>query len=206
MTLEHIIKITGKAVPIPGNDIDTDRIMPARFLTEITFDHMGDYLFYDVRFNADGSPTDFNLNKPEFKQAKLMVAGKNFGCGSSREHAPQALKRYGIDAIIGISFAEIFCGNCKEIGIPTVCMDETQLNRLSEHLYNQPDTVVQLDLETCTVTWEDNAVPVSLSEERRSAFLTGYWNSTGLLKSQEAAIRTTASRLPYINGFQSMVG
>src|ERR1700722_9491283 len=121
MALEKITRVAGRAVHVPGNDIDTDRIIPARYLKCVTFDGLGEGLFYDVRKNADGSDKPHPLNDPRFAGATVLLSGANFGCGSSREHAPQAILKYGFKAIVAESFAEIFFGNCTAIGIPCLC-------------------------------------------------------------------------------------
>lgn len=193
--------ITGTAVPIPGNDIDTDRIIPARFLKEITFEKMGDYLFSDARFASDGTPKDHPLNNPAYTGARIMVVGENFGCGSSREHAPQAIMRYGIAAIIGESFAEIFAGNCRALGVPVVTADPADIQRLMTAASNHPGQHWTLDLASKTVSVNGQVIAIELPESRRQAFLMGTWDATALLRQNEALIRETADRLPYISGF-----
>jgi 3-isopropylmalate dehydratase small subunit len=124
MSLEKVRKINGRSVYVPGNDIDTDRIIPARFMKCVTFDGLGEYLFYDVRKDSDGNDKDHPLNETRFSGASVLISNANFGCGSSREHAPQALYRYGFRAVIAESFAEIFFGNCCALGMP--CVAATQ--------------------------------------------------------------------------------
>lgn len=195
--------VAGKAVPIYGDEIDTDRIIPARYLKEITFDKMGEYLFYDARFDEAGNALDFPLNDERFKAANIMVVQNNFGCGSSREHAPQAIKRYGIDAIIGESFAEIFLGNCRSLGVPAVMMIRPEINAMMEALEADPNLEVQIDLEAMEVTYGDKVVPIALSDQNRQAFLEGTWNSLAMLNANDAAINETASSLPYFSNFSS---
>ena len=198
---EKIIHISGQAVPIEGDEIDTDRIMPARFLKEITFEKMGEYLFYDARFDSDGNALDFPLNENRFDNASIMVVHNNFGCGSSREHAPQAIKRYGFDAIIGESFAEIFLGNCRSLGVPAVMMLRPEINSLMDALKADPSIDVSIDLENMTVSYLDKVIPVALSEQNRSAFLEGTWNSLAMLEANDDAINRTASNLGYFSNF-----
>ncbi len=193
--------VNGKAVPIYGDEIDTDRIMPARYLTEITFDKMGEYLFYDARFDATGAPLNFPLNDERFKAANIMVVQNNFGCGSSREHAPQAIKRYGIDAIIGESFAEIFLGNCRSLGVPAVMMIRPEIDALMAALEATPDLDLQIDLQAMEVTYGDKVVPIAASDQNRQAFLNGTWNSLAMLNENDAKIDETAASLPYFSGF-----
>jgi 3-isopropylmalate/(R)-2-methylmalate dehydratase small subunit len=196
------IVMTGFAAPIEGDEIDTDRIVPARFLKEITFERMGEFLFYDVRFNADSSETDFILNRSPFNQATFLITGKNFGCGSSREHAPQAIMRFGIKAIIGESFAEIFAGNCRALGIPTVEVTPDIRNRLAHLVLEHPDDPVTLSLETQTVGVSGQSFSVSIAGDKRTAFLTGEWDSTGPLKQNIDKVLRTAEQLPYVSNFK----
>ena len=147
--MSDIVKITqvsGTAVPIRGNDIDTDRIIPARYLKEPTFARMGDYPFFDERFDAAGKKKDHPFNDPEYRGASILFVNKNFGCGSSREHAPQALYRFGIKAIVGESFAAIFAGNCTMMGLPTVVVDAKEIAQLMKGVEDNPRTEYTVDL------------------------------------------------------------
>src|ERR1700749_4045014 len=145
MSLAKITSITGRAVNVPGNDIDTDRIIPARFMRCIVFDGLGEFAFYDVRKNADGSNKAHPLNDPRFKGASILLSGANFGCGSSREHAPQALYRFGFRAIIAESFAEIFFGNCTTLGIPCVTASAKDIQFLANEIERNPKLEVTVD-------------------------------------------------------------
>ncbi len=174
--------ISGTGVPIVGNDIDTDRIIPARYLKEITFEKMGNYLFHDVRFDTAGNETAHPLNDKKFKGASIAFVNKNFGCGSSREHAPQAIMRYGIKAIVGESFAEIFAGNCQRIGVPVVTVSAESIVALQEELEKNPSLKLELNLEKKALTIGDKAVPVDLPDSRQKSFLNGSWNVLNLLK------------------------
>jgi 3-isopropylmalate/(R)-2-methylmalate dehydratase small subunit len=131
MALEKITRVAGRAVNVPGNDIDTDRIIPARFMKCVTFDGLGEFLFYDMRKNADGSDKPHPLNDPRFKGATILLSGMNFGCGSSREHAPQALQKYGIRAVIAEGFAEIFHGNSTTLGMPCVTASREDIEQIA---------------------------------------------------------------------------
>jgi 3-isopropylmalate/(R)-2-methylmalate dehydratase small subunit len=200
--VNEITEIKGKGVPVFGDDIDTDRIIPARFLKEVTFDKMGDYLFLDARFNEDGSPKEHTLNEEKYKGANIMIVNKNFGCGSSREHAPQAIKRYGIDAIIGESFAEIFAGNCKSLGVPLVEANKDVIDELDRVVKEDPDMAIDIDLVNKQVSYKDKKVPIEISEKIRQSFLNGTWNDVALLAQNIEEVKQTANKLPYMNGFK----
>ena len=145
--MSKIAKIEGKAIPVEGNDIDTDRIIPARYLKEITFTHMGKYPFMDERVDSQGKSKGHPFDMPQYQGACLLLVNQNFGCGSSREHAPQALMRWGIKAILGESFAEIFAGNCTMLGIPTMTVPQADIQRLQKMAKDNPKAVFTVDLE-----------------------------------------------------------
>ncbi len=194
-----MIKSTG--ISIRGNDIDTDRIIPARFLKEITFARMGEYPFFDERFNQDGSEKDHPFNDPRRQSAGILISNDNFGCGSSREHAPQALKRWGIQAVIAESLAEIFAGNCMILGVPAVTMRKEELQELQEMVEKDPDLELELDLKALKVKAGGKSWDVQLSESRRSALTEGTWDSTALLLANLPRARKVAEALPYMSGF-----
>jgi 3-isopropylmalate/(R)-2-methylmalate dehydratase small subunit len=196
-----ITRISGTAVPMRGNDIDTDRIIPARYLKEVTFARMGEYPFYDERFDATGKKKDHPFNDPEFRGASILFVNKNFGCGSSREHAPQALHRFGINAIVGESFAAIFAGNCTIMGVPTVTVGAEQIEQLMRAATERPKTEFTIDLETKTLSYENHKIAVDLPETYRSALTSGSWDSTALLRANLDQVRKTAAKLPYIDNF-----
>src|SRR5438309_230832 len=152
MPLEKISQISGTAVVVPGHDIDTDRIIPARFMKCVTFDGLGAYLFYDVRFDKNGASKNHPLDKPEHKGATILFSGRNFGCGSSREHAPQALQKFGIRAVVAESFAEIFAGNCTTLGIPCIMLGEGDLARFAEIVQRTPQTKIVIDLASESIS------------------------------------------------------
>jgi 3-isopropylmalate/(R)-2-methylmalate dehydratase small subunit len=189
--------LSGKGCPILGNDIDTDRIIPARFLKEITFENMGHYLFYDVRFDQNENPKEHTLNEIQYKDASIMVVNDNFGCGSSREHAPQAIMRYGFKAIIGESFAEIFAGNCSQIGVPVVTASASDIATLQAALKTDPSLTISIDLNTKTAQYGDTTITIDIPESRREAFIKGTWNVLELLKQNQAEIAALDARLPY---------
>jgi 3-isopropylmalate/(R)-2-methylmalate dehydratase small subunit len=196
-----IRNVKGTAVTIRGNDIDTDRIIPARYLKEVTFARMGEYPFFDERFDAAGNLKPHPLNDPEFKGASLLFVNKNFGCGSSREHAPQALYRYGIHAIVGESFAAIFAGNCTMMGMPTAMVAPGDIEKLMQAVENDPKTIFTLDIEAKTVSFGQHKIAVDLPETYRSALTSGSWDSTALLRANLNEVKKTAARLPYMNNF-----
>jgi 3-isopropylmalate/(R)-2-methylmalate dehydratase small subunit len=204
--MSEIIKITrvsGTAVHIRGNDIDTDRIIPARYLKEVTFARMGEYPFFDERFHASGKKRDHPFNDPEYKGASILFVNKNFGCGSSREHAPQALYRFGIKAIVGESFAAIFAGNCTIMGVPTVTVNAKEMELLMKSVEDDPRTEYTVDLESKTLTYGSHKIAIDLPETYRKALTTGCWDSTALLRANLEQVRKTASKLPYMSGFAS---
>ncbi len=196
--MTKITKVQGTAVAVVGNDIDTDRIIPARFLKEITFNKMGDYPFFDERFAADGSIKDHPFNKDQHRGASILIANSNFGCGSSREHAPQSLVRWGIKAIVAESYAEIFAGNCIMLGTPVVVAHPGDVLKLQELCTQHPDARLEIDLETLELGTADFAVPVQLSSTRRNALMEGSWDSTSLLVANAEKVRETAAKLPYM--------
>jgi 3-isopropylmalate/(R)-2-methylmalate dehydratase small subunit len=200
MALEKITRITGSAVFIPGADIDTDRIIPARFMKCVTFDGLGEYAFYDVRFNPDtGEKTDHPLNDPRFDDATILVAGVNFGCGSSREHAPQSLAKYGFRAVIAESFAEIFFGNSTGLAMPCVVATAADIARLAADIESNPTMEVTIDLEAMRVrTGAGQDFPVVMPDSAREALVSGRWDPIQELLDNEARINAKAKELPYI--------
>ncbi len=202
--MSEIVKITnveGRAVPIRGNDIDTDRIIPARYLKEVTFARMGEYPFFDERFDALGNLKPHPLNDPKYKGASLLFVNKNFGCGSSREHAPQALYRWGINAIVGESFAAIFAGNCTIMGVPTVTVSPVDIEKLMRAVENDPRTTFSLDIQAKTISFGEHKIWVDLPDTYRSALTSGSWDSTAMLRANLSEVKKTATKLPYMNKF-----
>lgn len=196
-----IAKVTGSAIPIRGNDIDTDRIIPARYLKEVTFARMGEYPFFDERFDERGKQKAHPFNDPKYKGASILFVNKNFGCGSSREHAPQALYRYGIHAIVGESFAAIFAGNCTMMGLPTVTVSHDHVELMMKSVEQAPQTQFTVDIEQKTITFGEHKISIDLPETYRSALTSGSWDSTALLRSNLAQVKRTAAKLPYLGGF-----
>ncbi|WP_254831526.1 3-isopropylmalate dehydratase small subunit [Haloglomus salinum] len=192
--------VEGGGIPIRGNDIDTDQIIPARFMKVVTFDGLGQFSFFDLRFDDDDNEKDHPMNEERFQDANIMVVNNNFGCGSSREHAPQALMRWGIDALIGESFAEIFAGNCLALGIPTVTADHETITDLQQWVDDNPDGDIEVDVAAETVSYGGQEVGVSVDDAQRKALVDGIWDTTALMKANEQAIAETAADLPYVRG------
>lgn len=194
LSIDHI---EGQAVCIPGDDIDTDRIVPARYLKDITFDKMGEYLFYDIRHNPDHSLTDHPLNQSAYRSASVMVVGTNFGCGSSREHAPQAIKRAGFNAIIGKSFAEIFSGNCKALGVLTATVSKKDHDDIVACIDGCPDATVEIDIAASRVTVSDCSWSLVIKSTHQRAFLDGTWDELALLQQNSDSVLDVVKTLPY---------
>jgi 3-isopropylmalate/(R)-2-methylmalate dehydratase small subunit len=193
---QHITAVSGTGVPLPGDDIDTDQILPARFMKEVTFDNMADYLFYDARRDDDGEYNDHPLNV--YEGANVAVTNKNFGCGSSREHAPQAMMRWGIDGMVGESFAEIYRDNCKSLGIPVATTDYETVSEIQEWIREHPDGEIGIDVEAETVTYGDSVVDVDIDDAMREALVEGIWDTTQLMYSNMSKVEETARNLPYV--------
>jgi 3-isopropylmalate/(R)-2-methylmalate dehydratase small subunit len=198
MALEKITQVTGRAVNVPGNDIDTDRIIPARFMKCVTFDGLGEFLFYDVRKNADGTDKPHPLNDPRFKGANILLSGANFGCGSSREHAPQAIQKYGFRAVVAESFAEIFYGNCATLGIPCFQASREAIAQVAAAIEKNPQLEVVADVVAQEIRFGGQTVKASVREAARDALVHGRWDPIGELLEGAAAVKATAARLPYL--------
>lgn len=197
MALEKITKITGRAVNVPGNDIDTDRIIPARFMKCVTFDGLGEFLFYDVRKNPDGTDKPHPLNDARFKGATILLSGSNFGCGSSREHAPQAIQKYGFKAVIAENFAEIFFGNSTGLGIPCVSATREDIAKISAAVEKNPQTEVVIDLVQQEVRFAGQSVKITTRDSARDALVNGRWDPIGELLDGLPAVKQTAGTLEY---------
>ncbi|WP_017662611.1 3-isopropylmalate dehydratase small subunit [Baaleninema simplex] len=193
--MSQIKNISGRGIPLAGDDIDTDRIIPARYLRCVTFDGLGEHAFKDDRVQTNGQHP---FDRPEYQGANVLVVNANFGCGSSREHAPQAIRRWGIEALVGESFAEIFFGNCVAMGVPCVTADAESVETLQGAIAKNPQTAIAVDLEKMEVRCGDLTVSVSMPEGARQSFLNGVWDSCGQLVNQRDAVRETAAKLPYL--------
>jgi len=198
MPLEKITSVTGRAVSVPGNDIDTDRIIPARFMKCVTFDGLGEYLFHDVRKNADGTDRAHPLNEARFKQATILLSGANFGCGSSREHAPQALQKYGFRAIVAESYAEIFFGNCTTLGIPCASASRADIQRIAAAVDRDPGVEVVVDVAREEIRFGGQVAKVAIRESAREALSNGRWDAIGDLLEGVEDVKKLAARLPYL--------
>lgn len=200
------VTITGKAVPMRGNDIDTDRIIPARYLRCVTFAGLGEHAFEDDRAELKETGRLHPFDDPRFAEAEILLVNKNFGCGSSREHAPQALKRWGkgLKAIVGESFAEIFFGNCKALGIPAVRVDDDAIEQLMSLAETSPATAFTVDLNKCLVSGGHLQFSLDLPESVRRQFLEGTWDTLTELFRAEAETARTAATLPYWHHWQTV--
>lgn len=194
--MSQIKTVSGRGIPLVGNDIDTDRIIPARFLRCVTFEGLGEQAFADDRAQAKG---EHPFDQPQYQGANILVVNGNFGCGSSREHAPQALAKWGIQAIVGESYAEIFFGNCVAIGIPCVTASAETIQQLQALLKENPQTAISVDLESLQVRCGDFQASVCMAEGPRQMLTTGTWDSCGQLIAQDEQIRATAAKLPYVS-------
>ncbi len=199
-----IRRVSGRPIPLRGNDIDTDRIIPARYMKAVTFDGLGAYAFYDVRFDARGQSTGHVMDDPRYqaKGPRVAIVNKNFGCGSSREHAPQALLRWGIKAFVGESFADIFFGNCLTLGMPCVTAEEATVAALMTAVEDDPAHDLVVDVETLTATYRGRTYAVRLPDAARRQLLDGTWDATRVLLAARDAVRATAERLPYVRSFR----
>ena len=194
MSLSPIKKITGRAVPVEGDDIDTDRIIPARYMRCVTFDGLGEFLFRDIRQTQDGKSTNHTIDQAKFKGATILVSGMNFGCGSSREHAPQAIVRAGFKAVIAGNFAEIFFGNSTTLGLPCVSAKKEDLQALTQLISSEPSTEVGINMENLKVTAGKLSFAVTMKASAQQGLLTGRYDAiadllTNLPKVQELAAR-----------------
>jgi 3-isopropylmalate/(R)-2-methylmalate dehydratase small subunit len=194
--VSEVKTVTGRAIPLTGNDIDTDRIIPARFLRCVTFDGLGTQVFADDRAQTQGQHA---FDQPQYQGAEILVVNANFGCGSSREHAPQAIAKWGIRAIVGESFAEIFFGNCVAMGIPCVTAEADSVKQLQERVKADPQATVDVDLQTLKVTCGEFSAAVTIGEGVRQMMTTGTWDACGQLVAQADQVRATAARLPYVS-------
>jgi 3-isopropylmalate/(R)-2-methylmalate dehydratase small subunit len=202
MPIEQIRRISGRAVPVRGDNIDTDRIIPARFLRSITFEGLEKHLFEDDRKQLEAAGQRHPLDEPKYAGAAILLANANFGCGSSREHAPQAIRRNGVRAVVGESFSEIFFGNSVALGMPCVTADAATMSALMQIVESQPATDIVVDLDRMTVAADGATHTIALSAAARESFLDGTWDATGLLLDRFEEVEAVAQRLPYVAGWR----
>ena len=197
MSSSTINHLSGRGLPLRGDDIDTDRIMPARFLRAISFDGLEQYVFVDDRAANPAHP----FNDSRYQGASVLVVNRNFGCGSSREHAPQGLMRAGIAAVVGESFSEIFQGNAAMIGMPCFAADHQSIDRLQTLVESAPETIIAANVDDGSIAAGDVRLTATLPPALRDAFLSGQWNPTAMLLDRFEQVQAVADRLPYIRGF-----
>ena len=195
MSLSPIKKVTGRAVPVEGDDIDTDRIIPARYMRCVTFDGLGEFLFRDIRQSSDGKPTNHPIDQAKFKGSTILVSGMNFGCGSSREHAPQAIVRAGFKAVIAGNFAEIFFGNSTTLGLPCVAAKKEDLQALTQLISSEPNTEVEIDLEKLQVKAGKLSFPVTMKASAQQGLLSGRYDAIADLLAYLPKVKELAARL-----------
>lgn len=198
MALEKITQVKGRGVYVPGDDIDTDRIIPARFMKCITFDGLGEYLFYDVRKNEDGSDKPHPLNDPRFNGATILLSGSNFGCGSSREHAPQAIYRYGFRAVIAENFAEIFFGNSTTLGMPCMSLPRADIREIAAAVQADPQLEIIVDVEKNAVIAAGKTYGATIRESARQGLIEGRWDPIAELLEGQVQTEKVAERLSYV--------
>ena len=198
----RIEQVSGTGIPLVLDDIDTDRIIPARFLRCVTFDGLGEHAFEDDRQQDPAHP----FNDARYDGAAVLLSGRNFGCGSSREHAPQALMRHGIRAVVAESFAEIFFGNCTSLGIVAVCAPRAEIERLAQLIAADPSLNITVDLTTCRLQASGFECECTIPESARQALTTGQYDFLGSLLAGKTEIGQTAGSLPYLNEFQESAG
>jgi 3-isopropylmalate/(R)-2-methylmalate dehydratase small subunit len=203
MAIERIRGISGTALPLRGNSIDTDRIIPARFLRSVSFEGLEDHLFEDDRVQADAAaPGSHPVSNRAYAGSAILLVNANFGCGSSREHAPQAIRRRGIRAVVGESFSEIFFGNSVALGLPCVSASHADMERLMSLVEGAPSTVLSLDLAGGTVSGGGVTAAATLPAAARESFLEGTWDATGMLLDRFEEVEAVARRLPYVSGWR----
>jgi 3-isopropylmalate/(R)-2-methylmalate dehydratase small subunit len=198
MALEKITQVAGRGVYVPGDDLDTDRIIPARFMKCITFDGLGEFAFYDARAFAKEAGEIHPLDDKRFEGASILLSGSNFGCGSSREHAPQALYRFGICAIVAESFAEIFFGNSITLGMPCVVASGNDIRAIAKLIESDPAAVLTLDLTEKKISLADTDFPITIAAHAHEALVSGKWDAIADLLEGLDAVKSRAASLPYM--------
>ena len=199
--MNNITLITGRAIPVVGNDIDTDRIIPARFLRCVTFDGLGEHAFEDDRKQLTAQGKTHSFDDARFKGASVLVANSNFGCGSSREHAPQAIAKWGVKAIVAVSYSEIFFGNCVAMGLPCLRVSVADSEAIQAAVTRDPSLQVAVDVDKLEVRAGGQVWKGQMGDGHRKQFLTGQWDATAELVAGIAQVKATAARLPYVSSF-----
>ena len=202
MAIDRITHISGRGLPLRGNDIDTDRIIPARFLKSVSFEGLETHLFEDDIAQAPASSPVHPIVDPRYAGAEILVVNRNFGCGSSREHAPQAIRRRGFRAVLGESFSEIFFGNSVALGMPCVTGAAADLVQLQELIDEAPQSIITIDLVALQLQCGDRRMAVTMPPNARESFLDGSWDATGQLLEDYEAVEAAMARLPYLNGWR----
>ncbi len=197
MDNSSITSVTGTMIPLRGDDIDTDRIIPARYLRCVTFDGLGEHAFEDDKAQDPGHA----FNDARYRQASILIAAKNFGCGSSREHAPQALNKWGINAVVGQSFAEIFFANCQAMGVPCITVDRDSGERLFAIVESDPAAECRIDIASASIGIGDQTIAGTIPDGAKRSLLEGTWNATAVLLESVKEIDAVAGRIPYLNNF-----
>jgi len=200
---ERITAVEGGVLPLRGDDIDTDRIIPARYLRTVSFEGLERHVFEDDRAAARQGATLHPFDDERFAGARVLLVHSNFGCGSSREHAPQALARWGIRAIVGVSFSDIFFGNAAMIGLPCLTAGREDVEALMAFAEQHPRTSVRVDLSALALESDAFSCALSMPAAARDAFISGAWDTTGMLLDRVDEVRAVASRLPYVTGFSA---
>ncbi len=198
---QEIKAVTGRGMPVRGEDIDTDRIIPARYLRAVSFEGIEAHVFEDDRAALKATRAVHPFDDGRFQGASVLVVNRNFGCGSSREHAPQAIARWGIKVIMGESYSDIFFGNSGVIGLPCVTAAKADVERLQTAIEQDPAATVRVDLVGMTCTWAGGSCAITMPAAVRDAFVTGAWDTTGMLLDKFEQVRAVAARLPYVSGF-----
>jgi len=203
--MEHlrskVVVVSGRGIPLRGNNIDTDRIIPARFLKEIVFDDLGNHAFEDDRAQKRARGEVHPFDDDRFRGAAILIVNKNFGCGSSREHAAQSLARWGIKAVVGETFSEIFYGNCLSVGVPCVALAVETIEALQQAVKTNPDVHIQVDIETKKIQCGSIAASLEMTDGARRLLLDGQWDTTEALLAAATQIDAVAARLPYLHNF-----
>ena len=195
MSISRIEHVAGRALPLRGHDIDTDRIIPARYLKSVSFEGLERHVFAD-----DRSDPAHAFNQPQYQGARVLLVNRNFGCGSSREHAPQALQRWGISAVVGEGYSEIFFGNSVQLGLPCLTISHDEVERLLAAVEAEPDLIVDVDVVGLAVRAGDLRLAATMPASAHEALVTGLWDGTGLLLADFDQVRALAGTLPYVTG------